>query len=397
MVFKPTFSRLRIPHDFVRWFGEIPSNIIVTTNTGYYWRMTTVREGDDAYIDQGWVAFAVDHQLQIGQFLVFKKVSTFQYNVVIFDYTCTEVMTMCRYHGDATSRPPARRAHPSAAALVPPPRVLLLTPRRRHRAFLPNPSVVAVPRARVVMSSLSNASNPFASDASDDFSFPNPATLREVHITDHIPVKLSFADKNHHAWRTYFYLLFREYNLRDHIDGSVDLFARRDPDWLAIDATIICWLFLTISSDIFKMVVREGDDAHTVWTKINRLFTDNKLQRIVFLQQEFFGTPQNDQTLDAYCLRLKAISDELHDLGFKIGDEILLSTLTAGLNEDLGNAASNLTLMTEPTFERAVTYLKLEERRLKNLRTRAVHTTFAAGYHAPAPPAPAPPQQVSRP
>nr|XP_051205067.1 putative B3 domain-containing protein Os03g0621600 [Lolium perenne] len=102
IVFKPTFDRLQIPHDFVRWFGEIPSNIIVTINTGCYWRMTTVMEGDDAYIDQGWAAFAVAHQLQIGQFLVFQKVSTFQYNVVIFDYTCTEVMTMCRYHGDAT-------------------------------------------------------------------------------------------------------------------------------------------------------------------------------------------------------------------------------------------------------------------------------------------------------
>nr|XP_051189935.1 uncharacterized protein LOC127303218 [Lolium perenne] len=84
------------------WFVEIPSNIIVTTNTGCYWRMTTVRKGGDAYIDQGWAAFAVAHQLQIGQFLIFKKVSTFQYNVVIFDHTCTEVMTMCRYHGDAT-------------------------------------------------------------------------------------------------------------------------------------------------------------------------------------------------------------------------------------------------------------------------------------------------------
>ncbi|KAM0862705.1 hypothetical protein ACQ4PT_045088 [Festuca glaucescens] len=214
-----------------------------------------------------------------------------------------------------------------------------------------------------------------------------------VHIADHVPVKLSLSEKNHHAWRTYFYLLFREYHLRDHIDGTIDLFNCRDPDWLAINATIIRWLFLTISPDIFKTVVREGDDARTVWTKINGLFTDNKLQRIVFLQQEFFGMPQNDQTLDAYCLRLKAISDELQDLGFKIGDEILLSTLTNGLNEDLGNAASNLTLMTEPTFERAVAYLRLEERCLKNVRTRAVHTAFAARYRAPTPPAPEPFQQ----
>ncbi|XP_051205338.1 uncharacterized protein [Lolium perenne] len=188
------------------------------------------------------------------------------------------------------------------------------------------------------------SSNPFA-----DSSNPDPGQLRAVAIIDHVPVKLSTTAANYLAWKTYFYLLFREYNLRDHIDGTADLLAC-DSVWLAIDATIIRWLFLTVSPDIFKIVVREGDDARTVWGKINNLFTNNKLQRVVFLQQEFFSTPQGDQALDAYCLRLKAISDELQDLGFRIGDELLLSTLTAGLNEDLGNAASNLTLMTNPTF-----------------------------------------------
>nr|XP_051201580.1 uncharacterized protein LOC127315091 [Lolium perenne] len=234
------------------------------------------------------------------------------------------------------------------------------------------------------------SSNPFA-----DSSIPDPGQLRAVAITDHVPVKLSTTAANYLAWKTYFYLLFREYNLRDHIDGTADLLAC-DADWLAIDATIIRWLFLTVSPDIFKTVVREGDDARTVWGKINGLFTNNKLQRVVFLQQEFFGTPQGDQTLDAYCLRLKAISDELQDLGFRIGDELLLSTLTAGLSEDLGNAASNLTLMTNPTFERAVDYLRLEERRLKGVRTRAVHTAlWASGnsvlpHGGGAPPAPTP-------
>jgi hypothetical protein len=56
-------------------------------------------------------------------------------------------------------------------------------------------------------------------------------------------------------------------------------------------------------------------------------------------------------------MRLKAISDKLQDLGFLMGDEILLSTLTAGLSEDLSNATSNLTLMTNSTFERAVSLL----------------------------------------
>jgi hypothetical protein len=52
---------------------------------------------------------------------------------------------------------------------------------------------------------------------------------------------------------------------------------QRDSDWMAIDATIIRWLCLTITPDIFKTVVHDGDDARMVWTKINGLFTDNKL------------------------------------------------------------------------------------------------------------------------
>jgi hypothetical protein len=160
---------------------------------------------------------------------------------------------------------------------------------------------------------------------------------------------------------------------------------QRDSDWMAIDATIIRWLFLTIAPDIFKTVIQDGDDTRMVWTKINRLFTDNKLQRVIFLQQEFFGTLQGDLSLDDYCLRLKAISDELQDLGFMMGDDLLLSTLTAGFSEDLGNAASNLTLMTNPTFERAVSNLRLEERHLLKLRARVSYTALAAGlgYGAP--------------
>jgi hypothetical protein len=106
---------------------------------------------------------------------------------------------------------------------------------------------------------------------------PNRSVIY-INTAPSVPIKLSHDDNNYHPWKTYFYLLFREYNLRDHIDGTTDLLSvQRDSDWMAIDATIICWLFLTITPDIFKTVVRDGNDAHMVWTKINRLFIINKL------------------------------------------------------------------------------------------------------------------------
>ena len=69
-----------------------------------------------------------------------------------------------------------------------------------------------------------------------------------------------------------------------------------------------------------------------------------------------------------------------------------LPIFTIGLHEDYGNAASNLTLIPDPTFPKVVAYLKLEERRLKMVRARATHTALTTGTRAgPAQPAPRPP------
>nr|XP_051212961.1 uncharacterized protein LOC127330925 [Lolium perenne] len=210
-------------------------------------------------------------------------------------------------------------------------------------------------------SSRSGSSNPFPG--------PSVAVIRDIPIGERVPVKLSTTAANFFPWKTYFGLLFREYDLLDHVDGTIDLLAMpHDPEWLAIDATIIRWFYQTVSNDIFRTVVRDGDSAHTVWAKITGLFTDNKIQR--------------------------SLSDELRDLEFPIDDKIMLSTLSAGLGEDLSNAASNLTLLTTPTFEQAMAYLRLEERHLKHLWARAAHTAFVAdfsrGAQTPAPRAPAP-------
>ena len=134
-------------------------------------------------------------------------------------------------------------------------------------------------------SAASHPSNPFEGPAP-----PPVEVVRDLDIFARVPVVLDYASSTYYAWKTYFSLVFREYHLIDHVDGSVDsglMFA--DDDWLTIDATITCWLYQTISKDIFHTIVCDTDDAQTVWTKLNGLFLDNALQRRVFLQQEFLA------------------------------------------------------------------------------------------------------------
>ena len=83
-------------------------------------------------------------------------------------------------------------------------------------------------------SAVSLPSNPFNGPAP-----PPVEVVRDLDIFARVPVILDYATSTHDAWKTYFSLVFCEYHLIDHVDGSVDsdlMFA--DDDWLTIDATV---------------------------------------------------------------------------------------------------------------------------------------------------------------
>jgi hypothetical protein len=71
----------------------------------------------------------------------------------------------------------------------------------------------------------SNTFNSSRSGSSNPFVGPSVAIIRDVPILEHVSIKLSHTTANYFAWKTYFGLLFHEYDLLDHIDGTIDLLA----------------------------------------------------------------------------------------------------------------------------------------------------------------------------
>ena len=104
------------------------------------------------------------------------------------------------------------------------------------------------------VSSVSSGSNPFAG--------PDVALVRDLNIFERVPVILDQSTASYSAWRRYFSLVFREYLLHGHVDGTVDSrLMVNDEDWMILDATIIRWFYLTVSKDLFYTVVDDDDDA----------------------------------------------------------------------------------------------------------------------------------------
>ena len=122
----------------------------------------------------------------------------------------------------------------------------------------------------------------FKADPSNVGSFACPmltsAHPNELHIKDHVPIILDLDSPSYNAWRTYFALLFRSYHLIEHVDASVDFpYMKDDEEWLAVDACIIKWLFITISPGLFNMVNSRDPSAYAMWTRLCDLFLDNQL------------------------------------------------------------------------------------------------------------------------
>jgi hypothetical protein len=60
--------------------------------------MQNGRISGKAVLEAGWLEFVVAHNLKIGYLMFFKKLTAREYRVVIFDYSCCELVGRCPEH-----------------------------------------------------------------------------------------------------------------------------------------------------------------------------------------------------------------------------------------------------------------------------------------------------------
>jgi hypothetical protein len=89
---------------FRPYLGPVLGNMIVKTTTGYQCQMNIKEVSGKSTLEAGWSDFAVTHNLKIGYMLLFKKLSGREYIVVLFDYSCCEVVGRCPQHPDYMKR-----------------------------------------------------------------------------------------------------------------------------------------------------------------------------------------------------------------------------------------------------------------------------------------------------
>nr|XP_040253187.1 uncharacterized protein LOC120969926 [Aegilops tauschii subsp. strangulata] len=89
----------------------------------------------------------------------------------------------------------------------------------------------------------------------------------------------------------------------------------------------------------------DGAFAADLWAALRQLFQDNVDARANNLHTKLRNTVQGDSPVGVYCQRLKAITDELRELGDPIDDRQLINVLLVGLIERFEKQASFIPMM----------------------------------------------------
>lgn len=146
-----------------------------------------------------------------------------------------------------------------------------------------------------------------------------------------VPVTLDLHAANYSKWRGLFQLTLRKYALDDHIQGAL---SAPDATWSRLDATVVSWLYNSISSEILEMVmINDNPNAATIWASIVDLFQNNKESRALYLEAEFKNFVQGDLSVSDYCRKMKTFADALADVDQPVTDKSLVLNTLRGLND----------------------------------------------------------------
>ncbi|XP_056685506.1 uncharacterized protein [Spinacia oleracea] len=203
---------------------------------------------------------------------------------------------------------------------------------------------------------------------SDTKSSFHPA-LAVSNIKNNIPIVLEMENVQYATWAELFKIHARSNKVLHHIvtpeHGTVKTPSTDDEKelWSTLDATVLQWIYSTISTDLLQTIIEPDSTAMEAWGRLRDIFQDNKNSRAVTLEQKFSHTSMEDfPNASAYCQRLKELADQLKNVGAPVSNDRLVLQLVAGLTEAYNGVGTLLRQSNPlPPFYQARSMLTLEE------------------------------------
>jgi hypothetical protein len=187
---------------------------------------------------------------------------------------------------------------------------------------------------------------------------------------------------NYASWHDLMEQVLQHYALIKHVTDDAP---SNDPGWTRMDNVILNWISNFISMDLHHVVRECGCTTRHLCLTIENQFLDNREQRILHLDATFYTFVQGDLSINEYCRKFKAMTDDLADLSTPVEDRILVLNILRGLNHCFDHVGSIIRrYSTFSNFLKVQDNLLLEEIHMDNTEPPAAPTALYTNVASPA-------------
>ncbi|XP_021840193.2 uncharacterized protein [Spinacia oleracea] len=199
--------------------------------------------------------------------------------------------------------------------------------------------------------------------------------LAVSNIKNHVSIVLEMETDNYEAWVELFKLHARSHRVLAHIippaDGKEPPRTTKDEKelWSTLDAIVLQWIYVTISTGLFLTVIEPDSTAMEAWDRLRELFQDNCNSCALAIEHDFSHVKMRDYpNVPAYCQRLKSLSDQLKSIGAPDSGSRLVLQRVLGLSEAYKTVGTNIRQSKPlPSFTESCSSLRLEEKALAEM------------------------------
>ena len=143
--------------------------------------------------------------------------------------------------------------------------------------------------------------------------------LAVSNIRNHVSITLEMENIQYSTWAELFKITACSHKVLHHIlppeKPKVPTSEDEKELWSTLDATVLSWIYATISNDLLHTIIEPDTTALDTWNRLRDVFQDNKNSRVVTLEAEFSNTKmENFPNVSAYCQRLKYLADQLNKM-----------------------------------------------------------------------------------
>lgn len=128
----------------------------------------------------------------------------------------------------------------------------------------------------------------WSSSSSYSTSSPSLSSLTASNIEHIIPITLDMETVQYSTWAKLFKVHARSNRVLNHIIPSsaakVPTTNEEKDEWSTIDATVLKWIYGTISGDLLNTILEPASNAQAAWERLRDIFQDNKSSRAVTLE-----------------------------------------------------------------------------------------------------------------